>query len=375
MTVREVSSRRDRETFIRFPWSIYEQIPQWVPPLVKERRDFLNPRKHPFFKHGAAAQFLAFRGDEPVGRISASDDPRFNEFHGSNVGCFGMFESIDDPHVAESLFDAADQWLAARGRTEVWGPIDYSTNYPVGLLIDGFEHAPRVMMNYNPPYYASLIEHCGFTKAKDLFSWWFTENFEMRVKWKPRAERILARGGVSIRPFDFSNLETEARRCREVYNEAWRDNWGFVPMSDAEFLHILQQLRHLAIPELLMIAEHEGKPVGFSMMLPDFNEALHPLNGRLFSWGLPIGLFRFMRNQKHIRAARLLALGVAPAWRRRAVAELLILRTIEYGKDVMHYDGGELGWTLEDNERIIRPIRQLGAVPYKTYRIYHKPLI
>ncbi|HEV7221837.1 MAG TPA: GNAT family N-acetyltransferase [Pirellulales bacterium] len=372
--VRQALGARDRDVFVRFAWQIYRDDPQWAPPLLIERKDFVNPRLHPFYLHGAAAQFLAYRNGQLVGRIQASDDPHYNAEHHSNVGCFGMFESIDDEQVAAALLQAAADWLRDRGRTQIMGPIDYSTNYACGLLIDGFDTPPRIMMNHNPPYYAALLEACGLSKAKDLYSWWFDDRLDVLDAWRAKAERLAARGRFQVRSFRLDDFDAEIERCKAVYNAAWERNWGFVKMSDAEFAYMAKHLRQLAAPELLLLAEVEGRPVGFSMTLPDLNEAIRPLDGRLFRWGLPIGLVRLLRNRRRIRTARLLTLGVIEGFRRRGISELLILRTLDYGKHVAHYTGAELGWTLEDNELINRTIVAVGGRRYKTYRIYEREI-
>jgi GNAT superfamily N-acetyltransferase len=372
--VREVRTSRDIDAFVRFPWRIYAGDPHWVPPLILERKEFIDPRKHPFYLHGMAAQFLAYRNGECVGRILASDDPRFNQEHGTNCGCFGMFESVDDQAVAHALLDAAAGWLKARGRNQVLGPADYSTNYECGLLVSGFDTPPRIMMNHNPPYYAALLESWGLTKAKDLYSWWFDRSSDLAERWQGRAEKLAARGGFTIRPFRLKDFKAEVEHCKKIYNEAWQRNWGFVKMSDAEFEHLGKHLRDWAVPELLLLAEIEGKPVGFSMTLPDMNEAIAPLNGRLTSWGLPIGLYKLWRNSKQIKTCRLVTLGVLEQYRRRGITELLILKTFEHGKNTMNYDAAELGWTLEDNTLINRTIEAVGAKHYKTYRLYQKGL-
>jgi GNAT superfamily N-acetyltransferase len=254
------------------------------------------------------------------------------------------------------------------------GPIDYSTNYACGLLIDGFDTPPRIMMNHNPPYYAALLEACGLSKAKDLYSWWFDDRLDVLDAWRAKAERLAARGRFQVRSFRLDDFDAEIERCKAVYNAAWERNWGFVKMSDAEFAYMAKHLRQLAAPELLLLAEVEGRPVGFSMTLPDLNEAIRPLDGRLFRWGLPIGLVRLLRNRRRIRTARLLTLGVIEGFRRRGISELLILRTLDYGKHVAHYTGAELGWTLEDNELINRTIVAVGGRRYKTYRIYEREI-
>lgn len=370
----EAKGRRLREAFVRLPWEIYTADPQWVPPLLMERREFIDPRRHPFYLHGTAAPLLAFRGDEIVGRLLVSDDPNYNREHGANLGCFGMFESIDDERVARALLEAAADWLRARGRTAMRGPIDYSLNYTCGLLVDGFDSPPRLMMGHNPPYYERLLLSCGLTKIKDLFAWWFDDSNDMLAVWGRRAERLAARGRVQIRPMSFSDLDAEIERCKTVYNAAFQRNWGFVKMTDAEFHHMAKQLKVIAMPELLLLAEVNGEPVGFSMTVPDLNEAIRPLNGRIFKWGLPLGFLQLLRNRRRVRTARLMALGILETFRRRGVAELLILRTLDYGKHVAGFTGAELSWTLEDNDLINRTIAAVGGRRYKTYRIYERPI-
>ena len=276
--------------------------------------------------------------------------------------------------MAHALFDAAGEWLVRRGRTGMMGPIDYSTNYDCGLLVDGFDTPPRVMMNHNPPYYAGLYASYGLAKAKDLYSWWFTAGTEKLAEWRRRAERIAARGGVVVRTFRRKDLTAEIMRCKSIYNQSWSKSFGFVPMTDAEFMNYGKSLKNIAVPELLCLAEVGGEPVGFSMTLPDFNEALKPLNGRLTRWGLPLGLWDFYRGLKRIRTARLVTLGILEPYRRRGIAELMILHTLDFGKNVMQYTGAELGWTLEDNALINSTIEAVGGVRYKTYRLFAKPL-
>jgi GNAT superfamily N-acetyltransferase len=373
LRVAEARSRRERNDFVRLPWLIYRDDPKWVPPLLFERKAFVHPRKHPFYQHGAAALFVAYSGSEAVGRILVSDDPRFNAYHKTNAGAFGMFESIDDPDVAGRLLDAAQRWLRARGRERMLGPMDYSMNYSCGLLVDGFETPPRLMMNHNPPYYEDLLVSWGLVKVKDLYAWWFSDNPQIE-EWRPRVERLQKRSRVRIRSVNPNDLFAEIERCKRLYNESWRDNWGFVPMSDAESDEMARMMKLVAIPEMLLIAEIDGEPVGFSFTLPDFYEAIRPLNGRLTRFGLPIGYLRLRSNLKRIKTARLLALGVLADHRRRGVAEMLILRTFDYGRDQLGYTGAELSWTLEDNQLINRTIDAVGGERYKTYRMFEKAI-
>ena len=371
--VTEVASARERDAFIEFPWKIYADDPAWVPPLIIERREFLDRRKHPFYKHGDAALFLARSGGVVVGRIMASDDPNYNALHQSNVGCFGMFESIDDAAVATALFARAAAWLRARGRTEMMGPIDYSTNYVCGLLIRGFEHPPMVLTAHNPPYYAQLIEQAGFAKAMDLFAWWFSDPARAEKRLRRLASGLKDRQLPTIRPVNLKQLREESRRLRELYNEAWQNNWGYVPFTPEEFDHMTQELKPIVIPDLALIAEVDGQPAGFILCVPDINDALRHANGRLTTFGIPIGLVKLLYHKARLKRMRLIALGVVPKYRRHGVAEMLVLRMIENGMLQRGYFG-ECSLTLENNHMINRFMQAIGADPYKTYRIYSQPI-
>ena len=371
--ISQVSSRRDRNAFIKFQWRIYTNDSAWVPPLIIERKAFLNRKRHPFYKHGDAALFLARRDGEIVGRIMASDDPNYNALHQSNVGCFGLFESIDDRDVATALFQAAAGWLRKKGRTEIMGPIDYSTNYVCGLLIDGYQFAPTILTAHNPPYYQELIEGCGFAKEKDWYAWWFADPAKAAARLRPLAERFRKRWPVTIRAGNLKNIRAESRRLRQIYNQAWEKNWGFVPFTEAEFEFMTHELKQLVIPEFTLIAEVGEEPAGFILCVPDINVALRHINGRLATFGLPIGLVKLLYYKSRTRTARLIALGVIEKYRRSGIAEMLVLRIVE---DAMIKRGftGELSLTLEDNVMINRFVEAIGAERYKTYRIFKKTL-
>jgi len=368
----QVTTRRQLSQFVKLPQRIYANDPHWVPRLMIEVKEFLDPKRHPFYAHGAAAQFLAVRRGEPAGRILVSDDPTYNEFHAANLGCFGMFESVDDQAVASALLDAAARWLKDRGRTAIMGPIDYSMNYSCGLLVEGFDTPPRIMMNHNPPYYARLLEQWGLEKAKDLLAWWFDDSQDVCARWNRMAEWLGRRGGVKLRAFRMNDFEAEVKRCNAVYSAATARNWGFVKLSDAEFQHLARQMARITVPEHVLLAEVDGMPVGFSITLPDLNEAIRPLGGRLTIFGLPIGLVRLLFRIRKIKTARMMVLDVIEGYRRRGVGELLILRTLDYGKRTLGYTGAELSWTLEDNTAVTRTIEAVGARPYKRYRIYER---
>src|SRR4029077_474338 len=279
--ISEVNSRRERDAFIKFQWQIYSYDPAWVPPLIVERKAFLNRKRHPFYRHGDAALFLARRNGNIVGRIMASDDPNYNSLHQSNVGCFGLFECIDNRDVAAALFEAAASWLRAKGRFEMMVPIDYSTDYDCGLVIDGFQFPPTVLPAHNPPYCRQLIENCGFTKAKDWYAWWFDDPAKAVMHLRRLATRFSARCPAVIRPANLKNLREESRRLREIYNQAWKKNWGFVPFTEAEIEFMTNELKPLLVPEFAWLAKVDNEPVGFTLCLPDINVLLRDLNGRL----------------------------------------------------------------------------------------------
>jgi GNAT superfamily N-acetyltransferase len=371
--VAAVTGERDLEAFISLPWRIYADDAAWVPPLRREVRAFLDRGHHPFYRHGDAATFLSWRRDEVVGRILVSDDPRYNARHGTNVGAFGMFESVNDGAVAGALLEAAAAWLRARGRTAMMGPIEYSTNYTAGLLVDGFDTPPRLLMNHNPPYYRGLLEGHGLRPVKELYAWWIDQAPDLRP-WLARASRVASRG-VTLRPIRKRDLPREIERAKLIYNEAWHDNWGSVPMTDAEFDDLGRHLADIADENLMVMAERHGEPVGFSLALPDANEAFRAVgDGRLARWGLvPIGLVRLLLAMRRIRTFRYLALGVRPAFQGRGIAEAMVLRTLDAAL-AAGYTGCEMGWTLDDNTRVNRAIQRVGARRYKTYLIHEMPI-
>jgi GNAT superfamily N-acetyltransferase len=367
--VSRVGNAEERDAFIKFPWRIYENDPAWVPPLLLERREFLDRVRHPFYEHGDAALFLARRDGEVVGRIMASDDPNYNSLHQTNVGCFGLFDCIDDVDLAGALFNAAADWVRQKkGRSEIMGPIDYSTNYVCGLLIDGFEHPPTLLTAHNPPYYARLIESCGFAKEKDWYGWWFDDFPEPMRRLRRIAKARRAKESVHIQPINLKELKEESRRLRAVFNDAWKNNWGFVPFTEAEAEHMAKEMKPILDPKMTLIAKIDNEPVGFVICVPDINVALREINGRLF----PFGLIKLLYYRRKIRTVRFVALGVVEKYRRAGIAEMLVLQVMEEASE--RGMPGELSMTLEDNFMINRFLEAIGAERYKTWRIYKKTL-
>ncbi len=357
--------------FVRLPRSLYRDDPLWPPPIDLERRAFLNPRKHPFYRHGSAQAFTAWRNRTCVGRVLVALDPRFNATHGTSTGTFGLFESVDDTTVTGALLDTGADWLARRGIATILGPIDYSTNYPCGLLVEGFGTTPSILLNYNAAFYPALLEDWGLRKAKDLYSFWFNANQGVPERWRRLADRARQRNRVSVRSVDLRDFGGELARIEAIYNAAWEKNWAAVPMTHAEFEHLGSEVKPLVLDGLVLIAEADGKPVGFSLSLPDINPVLQRIGGRL----LPFGALRLLWALRHggIRSIRTLALGVLEGYRRRGITELLILETIaraqRHGISMC-----EMGWTLEDNHLINRAIEGLGGTRIRRFRIYERAI-
>lgn len=368
-----VRSRQERDAFLKFPWRIYANDPVWVPPLLLERKEFIDRTKHPFFEHGDAALFLARSGGEIVGRIMASDDPKYNALQESNVGFFGMFESIDDQEVANALLDAASDWLRQLGRDQIVGPIDYSIFYLCGVLIDGFDFPPMVLTAYNPPYYRDLIERGGFEKEIDLYAWWLADPTEAATRLRRLAGALEKRREITLRQADLRDVTGESRKLLQIYDQAWRSNWGFVQFTEREFEFMTHELKPILVPDLVWLAEVKGEAVGFILCVPDINVALRKVNGRLTTFGLPIGLAKLLYYKKRIQTVRLVALGVVPKYRRHGVAEMLVLRTIEEAM-VKRGFAGEASLVLENNRMMNRFLEAIGAEKYKTYRIYRRSL-
>lgn len=372
--VTPVRSAVDRDRFIRFQYSHYANDPNFVPPLQMERRDFLDPKKNPFFLHAEVDLFLARRGGEIVGRIAAIHDRNYNAFWSTKTVGFGLFESIDDSAVAGALLAQVERWGEERGLNQLLGPVNFSTNYDCGLLIDAFDKPPVFLMTYNPPYYPALLERAGLKKAKDLYAWELLSAHEPPEKVVRIAEKIRKREGIVVRPANLKDLPGEIARLKTIYNAAWERNWGFVPMTDAEFEHMAKDMKSIVIPEFLLMAEIQGEPVAFSLTLPDMNQAFAKVpQGRLTQFGLPIGLAKLLYAQKQIRWARLTALGIKEGYRRRGIDAVLYLDTVRAARK-LGYTGGEIGWTLEDNALVNRAIESMGGRHYKTYRLYEKAL-
>ena len=375
VSVQPVRTSADRDRFIDFQLKLYADDPNYVRPIIVERRDFIDPTKNPLLTHAELELFLALRDGEVVGRIAAVNDPTYNQFHNTETGFFGLFEVIDDPKIAGALFDAASQWVRGKGMKQIMGPVNLSFNHDCGILIDGFDYPQTMMMAYNPRYYPSLLESNGMTKAKDLWSFELSTSIAPPEKVVRVAERVREQNGVRVRPLNMKDLREEIRRLKSIYNAMLERSWGFVPMSEEEFDFFAARLRPLVQirPELCLIAEVRNEPVAFSLTLPDSNMALKPAKGHLTTFGLPIGLAKMYWAARSIDRLRVLLFGIKPGYRRRGLDAILYLDTLRAAR-ALGYNWGEIGWAAEDNTLMIRAVEAMGARRYKTYRIYQRPV-
>jgi GNAT superfamily N-acetyltransferase len=374
VSIRPVRTRRELKRFVKVPFRLHRDHPQWVPPPVFERMQFLDRGKNPYFEHAEAEFFVAERDGEPVGRITAQVDERWDEHQGGRDGMFGFFESVEDGEVARALLDAAEGWLRARGRERVLGPMDFTTNDEVGLLVEGYELRPMILQNWHPPFYRELFEGLGYAKAIDLLMWYLElgklkEGDQFAPEIHAAAEKALRDEGISIRNIDKGNLGEEMRRFTEVYNEAWADNWGFVPATGAEVEFHAKMLKQVIDEDWAFVAEKEGETVGVALTLPDINQALAKMGGRL----LPLGWLRFLLAKRKIDRVRVFALGVKHDYRHSGVAAGLYLKHLEAATPD-GVPGGETGWILETNGPMNRAMEGMGGEIVKRYRIYEKAL-
>ncbi len=372
--IRPVRSRRELKRFVKVPFHLHREHPQWVPPLIYERMQFLDRGRNPWFEHGEAEYFLAERDGEPVGRITAQVDRGWDEVQGGKDGMFGFFETVDDREVAAALLGAAEDWVGERGRQRLLGPMDFTTNDEVGLLIEGFELRPMILQNWHPPFYKDLLDGLGYGKAMDLLMWYLElgklkEGDQFAPEIHAAAEKALRDEGIAIRNIDKGNLREEMRRFSEVYNEAWADNWGFVPATDAEIEFHAKLLKQVIDEDWGFIAEKDDETVGVAFTLPDINQALARTGGRL----LPFGWLKFLLAKRKIDRVRVFALGVKNEYRHSGVAAGLYLKHLEAASPD-GVPGGETGWILETNEPMNRAMEGMGGTVVKRYRIYEKAI-
>jgi len=391
----DITKRSERKRFIKVPWKIYKGDRYWVPPLIGERLEFLDPSKNPSFEHIDAAFFVAkgfvtseqFATPQPgapppagseqtLGSIGAFVNHRHNEFHNEQVGFFGFFETVNDYDVAEPLLQTACDWVRERGMTAIRGPANFTGNDDAyGMLVDGFNARPVVLMTYNPPYYPEMVERFGFQKAMDLWAWYVdmaglgpnAENLPPKLV--RIVEKVRQRTNVQIRKADFKDWDNLVEQVKKIYNSAWELNWGFVPFTDAEMDHLAEGLRQFIDPDVIFLAEIDGEPVGFSLPLPDMCIPLQHMDGRFF----PLGWLKFLWYKRQIDWLRIFALGVIKEYRGRGIDALLYYETAK-AAIAKGYRHAEMSWILENNDMMNRAIKMFGAELYRTYRVYEMAL-
>ena len=369
--IRPVTSRRDLRAFVELPYRLYATERRWVPPLRFDVRRRLNRSRNPFFRHARAQYLLARRGGRVVGRICAHVDDNLNRFQDNAWGLFGWFECEDDAEVASALLGAAEAWLREQDRDRMVGPFDFTTNDPCGILVEGFERRPVVLNPWTPPHYPALLEGAGLEKAMDLLMW------ELRIEGRDRvhsaiwemADKVEAHHDIVCRPMRKADMHAEVERFLEVYNAAWERNWGFVPLSDDEVRAYARELKPLLDEHWAFVAErrHDGEVVGAALTLPDYNQVLERMGGRV----LPTGWLTFLRHRRRIDAVRVFALGVKPGYQHTGIAARFYQMHFD-SAEVTPQKHGEMGWILEINRPMNRAMEGMGGSVVSRYRLYER---
>lgn len=365
-TIKEIKSPKGIKQFVKFPWFIYHNDPNWVPPLIKDKMDFFNPDKNPYFQHSRILLIMVFRDGKPVGRLSIHENIPHVQRHGEKIGFFGFFECIDDFSVTKKMFDYGKQWLYDMGYAKMRGPANFSINGEYSLLVKGFDSPPVVMMTYNPSYYVNLIERYGFKKSQDMYA--YQMNFQ-----KGLPEDVLRRAAdvekshknFTVRKMKKNKLEEEVKIVHRIYTEAWDENWGAVPPTQEEIMKLADELKMILDEDIAFVGELNGEPVGFSLSIPDANQALIKANGRLF----PIGLIKILWEKRKINGIRVLVMGVLSQFRHQGFDTVFYKRTYEEGRK-KGYLSAEASMINESNVSMKRVLERLGARIYKTYRMY-----
>ncbi len=364
----------ESQRFLDVARRVFRDDPSWVAPLDLDMKDRLDPKKNPFFEHADGAVFIAVRGGEDVGRCTAQIDREHLKRYDDATGFFGFLDTIDDPAVAKALLDAAAEWLRARGMKKMRGPMSLSINEEIGCLVEGFDTPPAILMPHSRAYQGGLIEAAGLVKEKDVFAWRY-EVGEPPTRARKAHADVTAMPEVRIRTLDPKRMESETRMVMRIFYEAWKDNWGFVPMTESELKKMAADLKLILVPDLALVAEVDGEPAAISIALPNLNEMIHDLDGKLFPLGLPKLLWRL--KVKGPSSARLVLLGIEKKFRIQkkygGLSTALYVEMNDRGKR-LGMKWGELSWTLEDNAPVNLGIKMMGGKVYKKYRVYQRPL-
>ncbi|HCY77816.1 MAG TPA: hypothetical protein DHV28_18050 [Ignavibacteriales bacterium] len=370
LTIRKVESKSDLNTFIKCQWNFYKNDPNWVPPLLMERKTLLNKEKNPFFKSASADYFLAVKNGKIVGRIAAIKNDIHLKYHNDDSGFFGFFECINDQKVANALFDTAKKWLKEKGLKRMLGPANPSSNDEWGMLLEGFDDAPRMLMTYNPKYYLDLCANYGMTKAKDLFAYKLENHKVMSSEKLKRVQQIAKdRYRLKISQLDMKNFAKGLEKVKYVYNKAWAPNWGFVPLSDAQIDAMAKDLKQLVEPSLVLFGEIDNQLIGFALVMLDYNQIFKEMNGRL----LPFNFLKLYTKKKQISWARIITLGIIPEHQKKGLDAVFYWEIVNRAHAV-GIDLGEASWILEDNEMMNRGAIVMGGDLYKKYRIWQTEL-
>ncbi len=370
-TISQVQNKQELNDFLQLPYRIYRDDPNYVYPLLDDLKHFFDRKKNPFFNHAEAELWVARdSAGTVVGRIAAAVDKYSNDHHNEKVGFFGFYEADDNPELANLLLQTASQWIASQGMTIMRGPGCFTSNHDwFGVQVEGLRNRPVVGMPYNPEYYPTHFENFGLNQAKDLLAWRMVTDGIVPENLQRLIDRILSRPGLTIRAMDMNNFIEEASLIRSLYNGSWSKNWGFIPMDDEDFAYSAKDMKSMVDPNYVLIAEMEGKPIGFALTLPDFNMATQPMKGKMY----PFGWLKFLLAKRKINFVRMPLMGVLPEYRKMGVDMALVFRTMETAFPKGH-TSGELSWILDDNKAMNRILEGYGGKVYKTYRIYEMPV-
>ncbi|MDA0692824.1 MAG: hypothetical protein O3C58_13275 [Nitrospinae bacterium] len=366
--------KKGMRDFLELPYFLYKNDKNWCPPLRLERKEFFS-KKNPFMNHSEVCFFVAYKGNQPVGRVTAHRDDNYDKFYKTRQGFFGFYESIESEEVAEKLMNSCEQWVRSGEMDSLIGPFNFSTNHEVGFLIQGFDRPPVIMMPYTKPYYPDQLFKLGYKKEKELLAFWVDRNTETPELFTVMAKRIAREleGSYEIRTLHMANLKSELKIILDIYNEAWNKNWGFVPMTEAEIDNMAKQLKHFAQSEFIYILNKDDEPAAFLLGLPDMNDVLIRIkSGKLF----PTGIFKLLSYRKYIQTGRILLMGVKSRFRNQGLDVLLYNRLIGdiITKDPKQIKGLELSWILEDNQVMVNILKSMNADPYKRYLILKKSI-
>ncbi|PIY97160.1 MAG: N-acetyltransferase [Candidatus Kerfeldbacteria bacterium CG_4_10_14_0_8_um_filter_42_10] len=366
ITIKEVNNPKETKAFVKFPWLVYRNDPYWVPPLIAEQINFFYPEKNPYYQHSKVQLLMAYEDDRPVGRMSVHENILHCQKYREQMGFFGFFECFDNFSAAQALFDYAKKWLTNLGYSSMRGPANFSINGEYSVLVAGFDSSPMVMMTYNPPYYPKLLEQYGFSSSQEMYA--FGHKVEEGL---PENTLALAQAvrkkypDLVMREMDVNQLEKEAKIVHKIYTEAWNENWSASPMSEQEMVKLAKELKMIIDPSLAFILEYQNKPIGFSLTVPDANQALKTANGRLW----PFGLIKILLKKRCLDSFRVLAMGVLKEYRHHGFDALFYQQTLENAQR-KGYRFAEMSMINESNLPMRRVLERLGAKIYKTYRMY-----